>query len=488
VSKPLLGQRTAKEAMRELDENLVLPGFPRGPFNVGVKELQNIINKFTFTTACPGGGFKVNRHRSVDDKEGKVVKQAFRCNGGCGKNDKNEAVGVCTWEVTFELSTAGWVLTRWHEDSVLDERRDADGNTYHVKVRFPSQHRHVLLHHNVELRAQHGGRTGIHDQSLLDIAQEMVDAHQPCKNTHRVLLSAMAKRGMDTTAINYDWTWRKFYTASAAIAAFDVSDMVDLLKARKEAIGLNYEVHVDNQGFVDALFWENEGAMEEWSIASTENVILFDPTHGTNRHNLKLCCFVGVSQSGHNTILACVMIEKESCWFFEWSLRCFALTFRLPPALIFTDRDEELATAIQKLINSGLWPDIKHLLCVFHISVNLFTHLHPLFTGNPAGWREFHDLFWRVVKATDLSRTVKQGVEGSWEYDVTNLVDLLEKHIARSDKRNHEVEWFQALMQEGSKFAARFTWALGSCGIHSTQRAESNQSKVKVCCCSAPTP
>ena len=490
-SKKGLGTRTpaetyisvmAKPSGQRLDESLVLPGFPRGPLDMSRSSLLHTINAFTNRAECPGGGFKVTMQRSVKNAADQIVKQCFRCNGGCNTDDDGSDARGCNFEVNYEWTTEGWALTRWSQDEKMISIHSPSGSVGKTTQLFATQHRHRLLTDRIDARAQHGRLPGLDSYpQLCEIASAMSEAGQPCKNTLNVLLHKLERMNEDTSIIDYQYVYNKWYRESAAAQVFDLSDMLEWLKTRKEETGLTYEMHVDKLGFVDAVFWENDGGAQEWSYSVSDNVLLFDPTHGTNRHGLKLCCFVGVSHTGHNVILANLMVEKEARWYFEWGFRCFAATFRTPPKLVFTDRDEEIAEAIKSMQSKDIWPKIVHLLCVFHISVSLYKHLHALFAGNTVGWKEFHDYFWRVVKATDLARTLPQG-PGSWRCDTEQLVDLVLTHVKESPLRDHEVEWLKGLLAKGQQYAARFTWDHGSCGIHSTQRAEANQAKVKVCC------
>ena len=106
---PGLGNRTADMA-RSLckDCNYELPRhFPIGPFDCNLSVLCNTINAYTNTPTCPlGGGFQVGPCRPVKDG-GRTVRESFRCKG-------------CKWEVTYELTTEGWLMVRYtpHKDVI----------------------------------------------------------------------------------------------------------------------------------------------------------------------------------------------------------------------------------------------------------------------------------------------------------------------------------------------------------------------------------
>lgn len=73
--------------------------------------------------------------------------------------------------------------------------------------------------------------------------------------------------------------------------------MVSYLEQRGQE-GLQHYMTVDETGRLSRLFVEMEGACDEYALGGDDNVVLFDPTHGTSRYALKLCCFTTVSSAG----------------------------------------------------------------------------------------------------------------------------------------------------------------------------------------------
>ena len=165
--------------------------------------------------------------------------------------------------------------------------------------------------------------------------------------------------------------------------------------------GHEFFVNVDAAGCLDRCFIQLDGSVEEWALGGSSNVLLFDPTHGTNRHRLKLAAFVTVSASGQTVILAICILAHEDAETFEWLFTCFHKVFRVPPACFFTDGDVAMEQAFKKM-KAGFWALTLHMLCVYHLSKNVFQHLHPLFS-DPVAWRTLFTLFWRIAKNSDSS-------------------------------------------------------------------------------------
>ena len=231
---------------------------------------------------------------------------------------------------------------------------------------------------------------------------------------------------------------------------------------------------MDANGSLDRCFIQLDGSIEEWALGGSENVLLFDPTHGTNRHRLKLAAFVTVAPSGQTVILAICLLEHEDEITFEWLFNCFQRVFRVPPLAFFTDGDVAMDQAFQKM-KAGAWALVIHLLCVYHLSKNVFQHLHPLFSTDQRAWREVFTLFWQTAKNSDES------FEGEgFEAAIQQMKDLVSAAGAEvPTKRDAALAWVGRLAERRGMWAACHVWQYRTWGVFSTQRAEMLQNVMK---------
>ena len=215
--------------------------------------------------------------------------------------------------------------------------------------------------------------------------------------------------------------------------------------------------------------------MEDWALGGTANVMLFDPTWGTNMWNMKCCCFVGIGASGKNSILAVVLLTAETGALFQWAFHCFSKVFRVPPAIVATDADIAIEEALG-IMRDDVWPLLVHLLCVFHISKNLHKNLFALFGANHKGWHKVVNMFWRIAKDSDVQCI--DSFDAEWE----RLKELIRAEASAGEEAvEAKLVWLDdRLYRRRHKWALRFTWGHMTCGVHATQRAESNQAAVKV--------
>ena len=218
----------------------------------------------------------------------------------------------------------------------------------------------------------------------------------------------------------------------------------------------------------------NSGAKAEWALGGKNNVMLIDPTFGTNVYRFKLCLITSVSSSGHTVIFAYVLIDIEGINDFDWIFRCHHKVFRTPPSVVFSDHDYNIEAAMQRMQES-LWPDVRHMLCIFHLSKNVYERLHPKYLGDKKNekWRAVHDLFWKISKNTDAS--FRDVFDTEWK----KLVDLVETTATNRVKLQEEITWLSKLGTLKARFAYCYTHEVCTLGVYSTQRAESMQHVAK---------
>ena len=192
--------------------------------------------------------------------------------------------------------------------------------------------------------------------------------------------------------------------------------------------------------------------------AWANTVVLFDTTFSTNKYGQKLGFFTTVSPDGETVILAATFLQSESKESFEWTFGKFRETFS-GPVTIFTDGCAHQARAIKRE-----FPETRHMLCVFHLSKNLFTHCKSAFGRDTAAWEAFNDAWWKLAKNSDSRSRVT--FDRNWRA----LVGMLP---TTSDGESAAVDWMAGLYEKREKWAAAWTWAHWSAGVHSTQRCES---------------
>ena len=126
--------------------------------------------------------------------------------------------------------------------------------------------------------------------------------------------------------------------------------------------GHEFYVNVDAEGCLDRCLIQLDGSIDEWALGGADNVLLFDPTFGTNRHRLKLAAFVTVAPSGQSVVLAISLLAHEDEVTFEWLFAGFQRIFRVPPSTFFTDGD----VAIEEFFYA-LWRGVSEQYALFFL-------------------------------------------------------------------------------------------------------------------------
>ena len=194
-------------------------------------------------------------------------------------------------------------------------------------------------------------------------------------------------------------------------------------------------------------------------MLSGGGVVLYDTTWGTNRYGMKLGCFTTVGRNGETIILAASLLMHETDDSFVWAFEQFRKAFRIPPSVFVTDGDPKMASAVSKI-----FPDsTKHMLCIYHLSLNFTEHIKPLFPDQ-ADFKVATDLFWKIAKETDAHSKER------FQQDFDKLYTYVEEvNCTNETKYNSALKFLRSLEDRREKWASRFTWSNLTMGVHSTQ-------------------
>ena len=467
------GFRQAKDVLATfaLSEHLAPAGVPLGPLFVSHDDLKLHIAAWILT--LPGGSWDIALGRSrptnpppgIHALSGGKSHRAFKCAGS------NE----CTWHVTYEWTMQGWVLQNYSPHVCKKHKVFIDNKEVEVAQSIPENHHsHELCQSVSAMRAMHGGQTNIIPE-MKQMGHLFAAAGLSASHIVRLFNTYAAQNMLDASEYEYDKVYREFVLPLRKEKVYDLRNTVTLLEERKLNKQLQFECRVDGTGHVEGLFVELAGGMGDWALGGEDNVMLFDPTWGMNMWNMKCCCFVSISPSGKSSILAFALLISETKELFEWSFYCFSKVFRTPPRIVCTDSDEAIAKALL-ILKEDVWPDMCHLLCVYHISKNVYKHLYPLFGSSIAEWRAVLHEFWRIAKQSDLQSL--DTFDSEWAAWVALIRDGAS---AEDEKVEKGIQWMESRLRVNKhKWALRYTWQQMTCGIHSSQRAESIHSVIKI--------
>ena len=429
------------------------------------------------------------------------VIQGFNCDHD-GHGSKAGKLGVnCGWSIKYEDSIEGWVLVGYQNGHTVRATLGPDGKPLMA---------HELEQSQEALRARSTGRPGI-PPDFYPMGELMAKSGMSAVHIKDVLDTKGREEGWDLNHWNYQDV-RAAFPTSVGNRDFDAVGLVELLQQRATELGMMYFAQTDESGFVKRVFAQLDDSISEWARTGEANIVLFDPTHGTNRYGMKLCCFTTVGPTGQTVILAIALISYEDTNDIEWALRCFAKVFKTAPLAFYSDSGASIHSAFERVSAEGdVWQGTRHMLCVYHLSKNFYSHLRSLFVTKPEVWKEAHNKFWALAKNSDAtfarSARDRAACGRGWsemlgeELDLVDvqqklcddddmrewkdfdpswkeLYDLVEREAVGSTKEAG-LRFLDNLKASKHKWAACFTWAKSTWGVNSTQRAEAIHSAIK---------
>ena len=447
--------RAADQArlISKIDENAAVPGgFPKGPIPGSRMQLREFINLHTTKHTTGDGGYGVAMASQPTTAKSRGEKQRL-----CYTLHRKHG---CKFSLIYENTVQGWVLVNYKPHC------DEDGRP------SENQHSHDLMLSHAEVMA-----TSVGHHVPKDLAAIAVGMSKTCSIK---LIDATLKQVAMDEGLPVTWTYdylRNHFGVTGRQGNIECNNLHDILDERRRSSGLQFFLRADESNVIDRIFIEIDGGMQTWARGGTENVVLFDPTWGTNKEGYKLCCFTTVGSTGQSEVIAAAILAKETCSMFEWAFRCFHAVFKKSPRCIFTDGDGEIARAIALMGSSTIaeldglaaaaWGGIHHNLCVYHLAQNFFKHIKPIFGTNIEGWHKACNAFWRLAKETDTSSM------HSLNNQFAELVAFIDKSTNASNAKQNSLKWLETLRERKFQWCARYVWNVCTWGLHSTQRAES---------------
>jgi len=180
-----------------------------------------------------------------------------------------------------------------------------------------------------------------------------------------------------------------------------------------------------------------------------------------------MAAYVTVDPKGATRALAYSFLRDETDDSFIWACECFKDAFRVPPAVMFTDSDPAM-----KVASAAVFPSAKHLLCVWHLSKNMFTHIKVACGSDDALWKRMLSAWWLTVKQSDESS--RETFDAEW----ARLTAMLDESSVTGKAMDSARAWLAKMAAEKERWAYRWTWQCLTLGIHSTQRIESLHAHV----------
>ncbi|XP_073059472.1 protein FAR1-RELATED SEQUENCE 5-like isoform X7 [Primulina eburnea] len=236
-----------------------------------------------------------------------------------------------------------------------------------------------------------------------------------------------------------------------AIEGGDAQTVIEMLQEEdtKEE-DFYFKVKLDDEGRLCNVYWRDSMMKEDYRIYG--DVMVFDTTYRTNKYNLICAPFIGINNHWNNAMFGCAFLANEKYESFQWLFEVFKKSMGGKcPITLFTDQDQAIATAIEKV-----FPQTRHRLCLWHLQQNAVSRFAQLKSENS----------FKVAFKKCLSGCANENeFESCWKSMISEY--NLEDH-----------SWFCRLYGLREKWCTALSKDFFSAGILSSQRSESTNHAI----------
>ena len=236
------------------------------------------------------------------------------------------------------------------------------------------------------------------EEELAIINKSLSQSHIGAKH----ILLTIKERDPDTSV-----TIQDIYNERAKLKAEEVGELTVCEALWKHVFGSSHWAAVrDNSddGHLNRLFFAHSTGIK--LAQNYPYVLLIDCTYRTNRYNMPLLHFAGISPIGEGYSIGFAFIAQETELFYRWAIQQFkefvlgdpvAATMQddlmfgesepiviIEPDIVITDCEDALTNALRHE-----YPRVQHLLCRWHIEKNVLTTVQKI---------------WRVTKVSDQEK------------------------------------------------------------------------------------
>lgn len=159
---------------------------------------------------------------------------------------------------------------------------------------------------------------------------------------------------------------------------------------------------------ITQLFFAFESSLDILKMNS--DVLFVDCTYKTNKYNMPLCIFNGVSACNKSFYIGFAFLRHEDKDSYYWVLSKVQELFRRVgkeegPKVILTDKEDALIAGLEQAM-----PASYHILCVWHINKNILARATKFFS-TPEEIQAWMDLWYKVCQAPTLAEYEQARVE-----------------------------------------------------------------------------
>ena len=399
--RPLLGVRSQQELLDELLNYHAFEPFQKvtGPF-ASAEVAKSAINE------CIRPGFSVVISNTIDATNNKGSQKRFRCSLHSKQSTKYPYKCNCGFYIRMELSKEGtWVAV---PPMILEHIVSQSGEQAHAV--FKTQSEALLDPHNQYI-----------PDELKPHLTTLVELGKPAYSIYMDLKKLSQLKNMKQLPFTSRYIYQN-YVSKRYSHHFEAQEFYDYCMAQTEK-GIYSTCALDYEGVLEKAFCMLPDGIDAYSDS---RIITVDNTFGTTSFNFKLTLFVTINKFGQSQIVAYGFMLHEDTPSFTWMFQQFLSQVKQEPAVIITDQDAAMMSALTTVFASSV-----HLLCVWHISLNFATHLKPLLKS------EGMQLFWSIALKSDVTS------QSTFDEEFSLIIKLCYKYSNTSNYSKQDTSLFK---------------------------------------------
>lgn len=187
-----------------------------------------------------------------------------------------------------------------------------------------------------------------------------------------------------------------------------VAPIQTLLQALQTSEFWSIGHQLDGHDQITQLFFAFEPSLDLLKMNS--DVLFIDCTYKTNKYNMPLCIFNGVSACNKSFYIGFALLRHEDKDSYYWVLSKVQELFRRVgkeegPKVVLTDKEDALIAGLEQAM-----PTSYHILCVWHIHKNILARATKFFP-KPEEIQAWMDLWYKTCQAPTLAEYEQARVE-----------------------------------------------------------------------------
>ncbi|CAL9194074.1 protein FAR-RED IMPAIRED RESPONSE 1 [Musa acuminata AAA Group] len=206
-----------------------------------------------------------------------------------------------------------------------------------------------------------------------------------------------------------------------------------------------YSMDFNEEGHIRNIFWADERSRVAYK--SFNDVVTFDTTYLTNKHDMPYVTFVGVNHHGLPILFGCGLVSGEDTETYVWFLtQWLACMCGNAPKAIITDQDMAMRKAIEIV-----FPEIRHRWCLWHIMKKISGKL---------SWHSNYELIKTTLMHVVYDSMSKEEFDFNWD-------QMIQKYSLQSNA------WLSTLYDNHHRWVPVYVKDSFWAGMSTTQRSES---------------